>query len=248
MSQKRRAQEPEVLTRAAGITTDVVLKLSLYRTAKEMRSVQTGLTTAARELRSLTQSGSLLGSLGERLSPEQRELLTNAARLLDSIKYNVEHAKETKVRTEKALAKKRDQWTREAEKLVNANFVMPMESLADHLRILELYLVARVVLGPAIYMLDHPQLRQVVKEQPPLWSKVTMAQWLQGRAGTLLVDIRTAFCDYLKSDLNLTPAKRLEDLQVSLAERRQQILAQPQAVETVQVWSDSLKGLTLLPP
>jgi uncharacterized protein (DUF1778 family) len=74
------------LTKAAGITADVVMELGAFFSAQDMCKVQTGLTNAARELRSLTHHSSLLGRLGEKLSHEQRELLTNAAALLDSVK------------------------------------------------------------------------------------------------------------------------------------------------------------------
>ncbi|MCU9528374.1 hypothetical protein N5943_06800 [Pseudomonas mosselii] len=240
------------LTQASGITADLVLELGRHYSAKQMRSVQTGLTTAARELRSLTKHEDLLGRLGDRLSPEQRELLNDAARLLDSIKYNVEHAKERKDRVEKDLAKKRDLWERQAKQLVAAQFEMPMASVAEQLRILELYLVARIVLSQAVFLDDHTQLRKVMQEEPPTWSNQSIAQWRQSRVGSLMVDLRSALCDYLRWDLNITPAKRLAEVQLSMETRRAEILAKPQEIETVRIWSDSLSGAafitSVLPP
>lgn len=240
------------LTQAKGITADLVLELGTYCSAKDMRKLQTGLTTAAREVRALTQPGSLLGRLGERLSPEQRELLTNAAKLLDSVKYNVEHAKERKARDEMALQKKRAQWEREAEQLVKTHFPMPMGNVADQLRILELYLVARVVLGQAIYMQSHVQLRRVMQEEPPRWSNHTMAQWRQSEVNSLTADIRSAFRSYLSWDLARTPAQGLDEFQRTLDARRDEILAQPQAVETLRIWTEALQGaafiVSALPP
>ena len=54
------ADTRDELTKAAGITADVVMELGAYHNAKEMRSVQTGLTSAARELRAFTRHLSLI--------------------------------------------------------------------------------------------------------------------------------------------------------------------------------------------
>ncbi|MFJ3110299.1 hypothetical protein [Pseudomonas putida] len=234
------------LTQATGITADLVLELGRHYSAKQMRSVQTGLTTAARELRSLTGHQDLLGRLGDRLTPEQRELLTNAAKLLDSIKHNVEHAKERKDRVEKDLAKKRDMWERQAKQLVDAHFQMPMATVAEQLRILELYLVARVVLEQAVCLFDHAQLRKQMVEEPPTWSNQSMAVWRQSRVGSLMADLRSALCDFLRWDLNSTPAKRLAEVQSTIEARRGEILARPQDVETLRIWSDSLSGAAFI--
>lgn len=234
------------LTQAAGITAELVLELGRHYSAKQMRSVQTGLTTAARELRSLTGHEDLLGRLGGRLTPEQRELLSNAAKLLDSIKHNVEHAKERKDRVEKDLAKKRDMWERQAKKLVETHFQMPMATVPEQLRILELYLVARVVLEHAVCLFDHAQLRKQMVEEPPTWSNQSMAVWRQSRVGSLMADLRLALCDFLRWDLNSTPAQRLEEVQGNIEARRGEILARPQNVETLRIWSDSLSGAAFI--
>lgn len=234
------------LTKATGITADVVMEAGTYSSAKEMRSLQAGLTSAARELRAFTQRNTLRGRLGENLSLEQRELLTNAAALLDSIKYNVEHVKERKERTEKATAKKRQQWEREAEQLVKTHFALPTDTVAEQLRVLELHLVAQVVLGPAIYMADHLKLRRMMQEVPPQWSNVTVAQWRRSEVSSLLRDCHTALRYYLSWDLKMTPAQQLKEVQRSLEERRADILAKPASVETTRIWSDALKGAAFI--
>lgn len=234
------------LTQASGITADLVLELGTHYKAQDMRKVQTGLTTAARELRALTQHGSLLGRLGEKLSHEQRDLLTNAAALLDSVKYNVEHAKERKARDEKAVAKKRQQWEREAEQLVKTHFTLPADTVTEQMRVLEVYLVARVVLGQAIYLKDFSQLHKMMQEEPPRWSNYTLTQWRRNEVSSLLADMQSAIRDYLSWDLEITPAQRLGEVQHSLEVRRAEILAQPQAVETLRIWTDALKGAAFI--
>lgn len=234
------------LTKATGITADVVMELGTYFSAKDMRKVQTGLTTAARELRALTLNSSLLGRLGEKLSHEQREMLTNAAALLDSVKYNVEHAKERKVRDEKAVAKKRQQWEREAEQLVKTHFSLPADTLAGQMGILQLHLVVHAVLGQAFYLKDHLQLRKAMQEDPPRWPNHTAAQWRQSEVSSLMGDMQYAIRGYLGSDLSITPAKRLQELQLNLEARRADELAKPQSVETLRIWSDALKGAAFI--
>ncbi|WP_153785337.1 hypothetical protein [Pseudomonas sp. EMN2] len=240
------AHDHDDLTKATGITADVVMEAGTYSSAKDMRSLQTGLTSAARELRAFTQRNTLRGRLGEMLSLEQRELLTNAAALLDSIKYNVEHAKERKERTEKATAKKRKQWEQEAMQLVKAHFTLPAETVAEQLRILELHLVAQVVLGQTTYMADHLQLRRKMQEVPPQWSNVTVAQWRRSEVTSLLGDCQSALRYYLSWDLKKLPAQQLEEVQRSLEERRAEILAKPASVETIRIWSDALKGAAFI--
>lgn len=234
------------LTNAAGITADVVMELGAYFSAQDMRKVQTGLTTAARELRALTHNSSLLGRLGEKLSHEQRELLTNAAALLDSVKYNVEHAKERKARAEKAVAQKRQQWEREAEQLVKTHFSLPADTVAEQLRILEIHLVAQAVLGQTIYLKNHLQLRKAMQEEPPRWSNHTAAQWRRSEVSSLLADMHSAIRYYLSWELQITPAKRLEELQHNLEARRAEVLTMPQSVETLRIWSDALKGAAFI--
>lgn len=234
------------LTQGSGITADLVLELGSFYSAQDMRKVQTGLTTAAREIRALTEHVALLGRLGEKLSPEQRELLTNAAALLDSVKYNVEHAKERKARDEKALAKKRSQWEREAEHLVRTHFSLPVETVAEQLQVLELYLVAREVLGQTIYLKGCKDLRRLMQEDPPSWPQHTVAQWRRGEVSSLLVDLRTAFREYLSWDLKVTPAQRLEEARCNLEARRAEILAQPQAIEVLRIWTEALKGAAFI--
>lgn len=240
------ANQRDELTKATGITADVVMEVGAYFSAKEMRSVQTGLTTAARELRAFTQNNSLLGRLGGKLSQEQRELLANAAALLDSVKYNVEHAKERKDRAEKARAQKRQQWAREAGQLVKARFSFPSDTVAEQLRILELHLVVQVVLGHAVYLQSHLALRKSMQEEAPRWANHTTAQWHRSRVSSLLSEIHSALQDYLSLDLDVSPAQKLEELQRSLDTQRAEILARPQSVETLRIWTDVLKGAAFI--
>lgn len=234
------------LTSASGITAELVLELGKFSTAKDMRSLQTGLTSAARELRALTQGVSLLGRLGSQLSLEQRELLANAATLLDSIKHNVEHAKERKARGEKDKEKWRMERERQAEQLVEQYFNFATDTMTEQMELLDLYLLAEAILGKRIYLKGHASLRQMMQEKPPQWFNSTMAQWYQYQARSLVVDLRSAFRELLCWDDKKTPAEKLVEAQGYLSERREEILGRADSIKTRHVWSDALQSAAFI--
>lgn len=96
------------ITQARDVDAELVLQLNKLGSAADLRSQQAKLTGAAREIRKLTGGGTdLFGKLGCYLSFEQKRLLQDAARLLDSVNQQVEHAKEKRDRDEKQAKKRR---------------------------------------------------------------------------------------------------------------------------------------------
>lgn len=72
------------ITQARDVDAELVLQLNKFGSAADLRSQQAKLTGAAREIRKLTGGGTdLFGKLGCYLSFEQKQLLQDAARLLD---------------------------------------------------------------------------------------------------------------------------------------------------------------------
>ena len=72
------------ITVAHGITPEVMQKLNQSYSSTELRGVQTKLTSTAREVRKLgngqwKMGTGILGRLSEYLTPEQRQLLQDAA-------------------------------------------------------------------------------------------------------------------------------------------------------------------------
>jgi hypothetical protein len=116
--------------------------------------------------------------------------------------------------------KKCQQWEREAEQLIKTHFSLPTDTVVVQLRILELHLVAQAVLGQTIYLKDHLQLRKAMQEEPPRWLKHTAAQWRQSEVSSLLADMQSAIRYYLSWELSITPAKRLQEVQLNLEARR----------------------------
>lgn len=225
------------LTQATGITADVVLEQGNFYDAKDFRKVQTGLSSAVRELRALTQyNNTLLGRLGVQLSHEQRELLSNAAALLDSVKYNVEHAKERKAREEKAAAKLREQRERQAKQLVTQHFQLPTTTVEQQVEVLKLYIAIRTITDGWLLKEDH-HLRDVMLSAAPNWT--TTKRWRLNHVTSLIADLKYSVENHLVF-LDQSPSLRLESLQERIAELQEAQLSNPSAQETIKVWTEAL--------
>ncbi|MGF7239709.1 hypothetical protein ABIC11_000114 [Pseudomonas oryzihabitans] len=224
------------LTQATGITADVVLEQGKFYDAKDLRKVQTGLSSAARELRALTQYNTLLGRLGAQLSYEQRELLSNAAALLDSVKSNVEHAKERKAREEKAAAKLREQRERQAKQLVAQHFQLPTTTVEQQVEVLKLYIAIRPITDGWLLKQDG-HLRDMMLSPAPSWT--TTKKWRLDQVTSLIADLKSSVENHLVF-LDQSPSLRLESLQKRIAEVQEAQLSKPSAKETVRVWTEAL--------
>ncbi|WP_204309991.1 hypothetical protein, partial [Stenotrophomonas maltophilia] len=75
------------------------------------------------------------------MSFEQKQLLQDAARLLDSVNKQIEHAKEKRDRYEKKAKKRRELRERLAKQLVASNYPLPGNTLEDRLEILQIALI-----------------------------------------------------------------------------------------------------------
>lgn len=225
------------LTQATGITAEVVLEQGNFYDAKDFRKVQTGLSSAARELRSLTQyNNSIHGRLGARLSHEQRELLSNAAALLDSVKYNVEHAKERKAREEKAAAKLREQRERQAKQLVAQHFQLPTTTVEQQVEVLKLYIAIRTLTDGWLLKEDH-HLRDMMLSPAPRWT--TTMKWRLDQVTSLIADLKSSV-EYHLVFVDQSPFQRLESLQQRIAEVREAQLSKPGTQETIRIWTEAL--------
>lgn len=224
------------LTQATGITAEVVLEQGKFYDAKDFRKVQTGLSSAARELRALTQYNTLLGRLGAQLSHEQRELLSNAAALLDSVKYNVEHAKERKAREEKAAAKLREQRERQAKQLVTQHFPLPTTTVEQQIEVLKLYITIRPITDGWLLKEDG-RLRDMMQSPAPSWT--TTKKWRLDQVTSLIADLKSSV-EYHLVFVDQSPSQRLESLQKRITEVREAKLSNPSAQETIRVWTEAL--------
>ncbi|MGP5465238.1 hypothetical protein ACTXNP_02600 [Pseudomonas helleri] len=133
------------ITEAAGITADEVLRIGKLYSSNELRGIQKKLTSASGDLHKLANGwkmgAGLLGSLGDLLSIEQRELMRSAAQLVDSIGHNVTHAKEKRVRSEKETKRRQDARDAQSKQLVARTFPLPTETHEELLETIKAALI-----------------------------------------------------------------------------------------------------------
>ncbi|OLU25460.1 hypothetical protein BVH03_17545 [Pseudomonas sp. PA15(2017)] len=233
------------LTKADGITADVVVELSQFYSSNELRSVQSKFTGTARAIRALANSRTLQGRIGEKLSLEQRQLLKDAAQLIDSVNDNIMHAKERKKRTEDAKAKWRKQRKQEARLLSEQAFPLPHETLEQKLEIIRLAMALnplRLYLGFMSTQEFHRDLRKGATEFPQngFW---TQPKWrldqITSRRREMLENIQSAITGELH---NLSVQEQLDGLRSQVYIARQRLLDDPMAIETIRIWSEALSA------
>lgn len=235
------AKKPH-LTKADGITADVVVELSQFYSSNELRSVQSKLTGTARAIRELTDNRSLQGRIGEKLSLEQRQLLKDAAQLIDSVNDNITHAKERKKRSEDAKAARRKQREKEARVLSEQSLPLPYETLEQKLEIIKLALI--------LHRLDiYQEFRSAAKFHHSLREEVTnfsrligwkIPDWklsqLTNHRRDILESIQYAIT-YERADRSVQ--QQLDELQQRITDIRDQVLTDPLAVETLRIWTEA---------
>lgn len=225
------------ITEATNIDAEVVLDLGKFYSSKELRSLQSKLTGTAREIRELTNGSKLLGRIGGKLTDEQLQLLRNAAKLIESVGFNVEHAKEKRHRGEvvdKTLQKDRDN---AAKKLVASTFPLPGETLEQKLNIIRLAIVLnRADCFQPFYSPTELSLR--------LRNYVTENSKPEGWAdGTVKL-----FRNFLQNDLeqyisvmgSQTVHERLGALLLKVEKLYPELLHDTYEIETLRLWSEAL--------
>ncbi|MHB0818521.1 hypothetical protein ACYCFK_09595 [Stutzerimonas stutzeri] len=230
------------LTQASGITADLVLDVGKLYSSDELRSVQTKLTGTTREIRKLTTDTGLLGRLSASLSREQRQLLHDAAQLIDSVNTNITHAKERKKRSEEAKKKWRAQRDKEARWLVEKSFPLPLETYEQKLEIIKLAMVLhqlRIYQGFFSAQEFHLACRKDVTETPQFgWTpeKWKLHQVTHHRL-YMLQELQSAITNEWDQQ---SVQEQHQNLQQRIADIRDQALADPLAVETLHIWAEAL--------
>ncbi len=233
------------LTRADGITADAVLELSKLYSSNELRSVQSKFTGTARAIRELTDSRSLQGRIGEKLSLEQRQLLNDAAQLIDSVNDNITHAKERKKRTEDTKTAWRKKRQKEAQFLSEQTFPLPHETLEQKLEIIRLALALNL-LGLYLDFIStqevHKHLREGATKYPQngFW---TQPKWRLSQLTSYRRDMLEQIQSAITGELhNLSVQEQLDGLRPQIDVARQRLLDDPVAIETLRIWSEALSA------
>lgn len=236
------------LTQASSITTEVVLQLGRYHSSNELRSVQAKLTGTVREILKLTSGNTLQGRIGDNLSDEQRQLLRDAAQLINSVNIHIEHAKEKRVQDEKAAKARQKARDAEAKWLVAKTYPFPYKSLDQLLAILktaltfnragcfldcyppqEYNLILRGCLSPS-------NTRKLIGWNSP-------KDYWKSRA----ISLRHDFLQEIEREISYDDGSGVQDrlaaLKQKVADRLSRVLVSVDEEETLRLWSDAFASV-----
>lgn len=233
------------ITDASSITADVVLQLGKYFSAQRLRSLQAKLTGTAREIRGLTGGNTLPGRIGEKLSLEQIQLLRDAAKLIESVNTNIEHAKEKRKRDENEAKRRQEARDAQAKRLVAETFPLPYESQDQILEILktalnfnragqflDFYSALEYNLNLRNY-LSPTKTRKLIG-----WNK-PQDYWM-----SIVRSLRNEFMQTVEHEIGYDDGssvqERLEALKQKVADRLAVVYLSADEEETLRLWSEAL--------
>lgn len=230
---------------AIPLTADVVLELGKYQQADDLRKLQTKLTSTAREIRNLTSGNKLLGRIGGMLTDEQQQLLRDAAKLIESVGFNIEHAKEKRQRTEAQIKSERKERDAAAKKIAASAYSLATETLEQQLEIIRLALtLSRAGCYQPFYSPTEISLRfrNYVCARPRLFGWKSAKEYWDSRIRSFADELREEIELYLTVDDGKCVRQRLEDLQSKAREHRPEVCSDPYEVETLRMWAALLAG------
>ncbi|MDU8647883.1 MULTISPECIES: hypothetical protein [Pseudomonas syringae group] len=236
------------LTEATGITPELVRKLNEQYNSAQLRAAQTKLTNTSRELRNLSSGHKmgrgLISRLGDYLSVEQRELLTQAAQLLESVNCQVEHAKEKRVRDEKAAKRRQDARNARAKQLIAATYPLPTESLDQKLDVLKTVLLFNRI-GAHDSFYSAVELNSEIRSTllTPFsrligWGSLTA--YRVSCLGSLRIRLVEALTNDISNDDGSEVEDRLAALQSKVREENAKAALTSDEHETLRLWKEAL--------
>ncbi|MCD5972586.1 hypothetical protein [Pseudomonas quasicaspiana] len=236
------------LTEASGITPELMLKLNQQYNSSLLRAAQTKLTSTSRELRNLCSDHKmgrgLISRLGDYLSVEQRELLSQAAQLLESVNSHVEHAKEKRVRDEKAAKRRQDARNARAKQLIAATYPLPIESLDQKLELLKTVLLFNRI-GAYDSFYSTVELNSQIRSTllTPFskligWTSVTA--YRVSCLGSLRIHLVEALTNDISYDDGSDVEDRLAALQAKVREENAKAALTADEHETLRLWKEAL--------
>ncbi|HBP0897447.1 TPA: hypothetical protein ACP3ZK_006518, partial [Pseudomonas aeruginosa] len=207
---------------------------------------QAKLTGAAREIRKLTGGGTdLFGKLGGYLSFEQKQLLQDAARLLDSVNKQIEHAKEKRDRDEKQAKKRRELRGRLAKQLVASNYPLPANTLEERLEILQIALIYnRAKVFDPLYSTRelHSRLKGWLERPKRDIGWRSEAEYFASWVGCLRSEFIQSLTDEIAYDDGSEVEERLRVIKQKVADCTAQIALTSEEQETLRLWKDALQS------
>ncbi|MGA3682000.1 hypothetical protein [Pseudomonas graminis] len=237
------------ITQPANISADVALELGSHQSAQQLRRLQAKLTTTAREIQGLITGGySLHGRIGVTLSPEQIQLLHDAAKLIESVGINIEHAKEKRQRNEVSAKTRQKDREREAKQLVALTYPLPSATVEQKLEIIRLVLVhSRAGCFQPFYTPVEMSLRLRNYVSAPPRSHVYKGQnnYWENKVEAFGSELREEVELFLATDDGKSVHERFNALQMAVQEARASVLGASYEMETLRLWAAVLSDAQL---
>lgn len=235
------------ITEATDITAEVVLGLGKYYSAQELRNLQAKLTSTSRELRGLTKGHTLLARIGEKLSLEQLQLLQNAAKLIESVNANLEHAKEKRQRREsatKALQKDRDST---AKKIVTEAYPLPCYTTEQKLGVIRLAMALNRI---GCFQSFFSPMELSLKFQNYIIETSKFARWespkdfWEHKISSIRDELRDGIANHIADNNGESVHARFGALRVKIQTIDSAAPNDPYEIETLRLWSQALSPAT----
>lgn len=230
---------------AAGIAADETLRIGKLYSANELRGIQAKLASTSGDLHRLANGwemdSGLLGSLGERLDPEQRELLRDAAHLIDSIGHNLIHAQEKRVHSETEAKRRHDARMARSKQLVAMTYPLPTKTQEQLLEILQAALIlnrARQFYTSYSTLDFNLYLRNGLITPEQLYG-ASLEKYLSGNLRSLRYTLIDNVIHHLAYDDGCSVEDRLRLLQEKVADAVAQTSLTPQERETLRLWKEA---------
>ncbi|KYC14085.1 MULTISPECIES: hypothetical protein [unclassified Pseudomonas] len=231
---------------AMGVTVDEVIRLARLHSSKDLRGIQTKLTSTVTELRNLAngsqRGGGLVANLGALLAPEECYQLLNAAKIVESVGHAVTHAKERRVRSEKETKRRQDARDALSKQLVARTFPLPTETPAELLETLK----AALILNRArqFHMSYNPSefnlyIRDDLKIPDRLYG-ISAEQHRVGNVRSLRYFMISDLTSHLAYDDGSSVEERLRLLQEKVAEAVALAVLTADERETLRLWEEAL--------
>lgn len=185
----------------------------------------------------------LSGRISERLSYEQRQLLLDAATLIESVNSHIEHAKEKRVRDEKATKRRQDARNAGAKQLIAAEFPLLHETVEQQLEVLKDALVFNRV-GVHVGFYDPQKYNQEwikhLVEAPKVGSWTTPQRYLKSCITSARSELIQALCSDIAYDDGSSVEERLNVLKQKVADCLARTPLTTAEETTLQLWKSAL--------
>ncbi|MGY2147545.1 hypothetical protein ACW9I5_33205 [Pseudomonas azotoformans] len=184
-----------------------------------------------------------------KLSFEQRQLLRDAAKLIESIGLNIEHAKEKRQRSEVAAKIRQKDRDTAAKKLVEYAYPLPSDTLGHKLEIIRLALVLnragcfQSFYSPVEFSLKY---RNYVTDTPKVIARKRQKLFWEARVSALRADLKYEIQEHLAIQSEATTQERFLALQRQVETFYIQVSNDPYEIETLQLWSQALSTTEML--